>query len=268
MHALLIAIFAVLLTASPAFAIVDGEPDDGRHPAVGMLAFEEAGQHYIVCSGWYAGRHRDDASLSVFVTAGHCLQDFPTEGPPQLRVTFEEHVEQSEDGFPRLPVSAASWQPAVEYASADDGDYGVVLLQGPVDVPAIRLPSAGRLDDLAARNRLRPTTLFDNVGYGVSAVHKEGPTGFFFADRRMYSESSFLGLTKMTLKLLTNSDADEEYGGVCYFDSGGPVLEHGTQRAVALIAGRGDPRCRAKFDPPRVDIPQALAFYRQYLELP
>jgi hypothetical protein len=264
MHAMLIAILAVLLTAPPAFAIVNGEPDDGRHPAVGLLAFEEAGQHYILCSGWYAGPHRDDASLSVFVTAGHCLGDFPTEGPPQLRVTFEDRVDQSEEGFPRLPVSAASWHTAAGWAAAEDGDYGVVLLQGPVGHPAIGLPPARRLDDLAARNRLRPRTLFDNVGYGVSVENKE----FLFPDRRMYSESKFLGLTKTTMKLLTNEDADEEYGGVCYFDSGGPVLEHGTQRAVALISGRGDPGCRAKFDPPRVDIPQARAFYGEYLELP
>ncbi len=268
MHALLIAVLALLLTASPAFAIVDGEPDDGRHPAAGLLAFEEAGQHYMLCSGWYAGPHRNDSSLSVYVTAGHCLQDFPTEGPPQLSVTFEDEVDQSEEGFPRLPVSADTWQPAVAYASALDGDYGVVLLQGPVGVSPIRLPPARRLDDLAARNRLRPTTLFDNVGYGVDAVHKQGPAELFFPDRRMYSESKFLGLTKTTLTLLTNEDADEEYGGVCYFDSGGPVLEHGTQRAVALISGRGDPNCRARFDPPRVDIPQARAFFGQYLVLP
>ena len=267
MRALLITIIAMLLMASPAFAIVDGEPDNGRHPAVGLLAFEEAGQHYLVCSGWYAGPYRNDPSLSVYVTAGHCLHDFPTEGTAQLRVTFQEHVDQSEEGFPRLPVSAATWQPAVSYAPAVEGDYGVVLLQGPVDVPAIRLPAARRLDDLAARNRLRPTTLFDNVGYGADAVHKEGPTQFFLPDRRMYSESKFLGLTKTTLTLLTNEDADEDYGGVCYFDSGGPVLEHGTQRAVALISGRGDPRCRARFNPPRLDIPLARAFYGQYLEL-
>jgi hypothetical protein len=84
----------------------------------------------------------------------------------------------------------------------------------------------------------------------------------------MYAESKFLGLTKTTLELLTNSDSDPDYGGACYFDSGGPVLEHGTQRAVALIDGRGDPRCRAKFDPVRVDVPSARAFYGQYLELP
>jgi len=64
----------------------------------------------------------------------------------------------------------------------------------------------------------------------------------------MYSESRFLGLTKTTMELLTNADAAGGHGGVCYFDSGGPVLEHGTQRAVALIAGHGDPGCRAEFD--------------------
>lgn len=268
MPILIIALLALLLTAPPASAIVDGAPDEARHPAAGMLAFEEAGQHYIVCSGWYAGPHRSDPGLSVFVTAAHCLRDLPTEGPPLLKVTFEEHVEQSEEGFPRLPVAAASWHTAAAHAAADEGDYGVVLLQGAVGVPAIRLPAAGRLDEIAGRDSARPTSLFDNVGYGVDAQGPGGRRDFFFHDRRMFSQSKFLGLTKTTLTLLTNSDADEEYGGVCYFDSGGPVLEPGTQRAVALISGRGDPGCRARFDPPRLDIPVAREFFGTYLDLP
>ena len=205
MRALLIAIFAVLVTASPALAIVDGEPDAGRHPAAGLLAFEEGGQYNTGCSGFYAGPYREDASLSVFVTAGHCVADFTAS---QLRVTFEEHVEQSEEGFPLLPVSAASWHTAVDSARADTGDYGVVLLDGPVDVDPIALAPARRLDDLAARGKLRPTTVFDNVGYGVDALH-EGVQGveFFFQDRRMYSDSKYLGLTKKTLQLLANDDA-------------------------------------------------------------
>jgi hypothetical protein len=261
MRTLLIAIAALFLSASPALAIVDGEPDEGRHPSAGLLAYEVAGQHYVSCSGFYAGPQRDDPTRSVFVTAAHCLADF---GVETLRVTFEEHVDQSEEGFPDLPVWAASWRPAVASVLAAQGDYGVVLLQGAVDAPAIGLPAARRLNDLAARGRLRPTTRFDNVGYGVDVVDGE----FRFPDRRTYSESKYLGLTQTTMKLLANEDAGPGYGGVCYFDSGGPVLEHGTQNAVALIGGKGDPNCRAKFDPPRLDIPQARAFYGQYLDLP
>ena len=264
MRVLLIAIFAVFLSASPALAIVDGEPDAGRHPAAGLLAFQEADQDNISCSGFYGGPYREDASLSVFVTAAHCIDDFTTE---QLRVTFEDEVDQEEEGFPLLPVVADSWYEAVGSAVAEEGDYAVVLLDGSVDADPITLPPARRLNTLAARGKLRPTTVFDSVGYGVDALH-EGVPGheFFFNDRRMYTESKFLGLTKTTMELLANEDAG--YGGACFFDSGGPVLEHGTQNAVALISGRGDGTCRAKYDPVRLDIPMAQAFYGEYLDLP
>ena len=82
----------------------------------------------------------------------------------------------------------------------------------------------------------------------------------------MLSTSKFAGLRKSNLVLLGNADAG--YGGACYGDSGGPVLEHGTNRAVAITSGGGDPRCRSQHHPLRLDIPAARAFYGDYLQLP
>ena len=96
---------------------------------------------------------------------------------------------------------------------------------------------------------------------------EEGPAEYVFPDRRMFSTSRFLGLRRSTLKLLMNADAGEDLGGVCFFDSGAPVLEHGTNMAVAITSG-GDARCRAQAHPLRLDIAAARAFYGQYLELP
>lgn len=42
----------------------------------------------------------------------------------------------------------------------------------------MEFPSARRLDVLAARGALRPTTLFDNVGYGAVPIFRQGPAEY------------------------------------------------------------------------------------------
>lgn len=64
-----------------------------------------------------------------------------------------------------------------------------------------------------------------------------------------------------------NAEAGKNLGGACFFDSGAPVLEHDTNRAVAITSG-GDALCRAQAHPLRLDIPAARDFYDQYLDLP
>jgi hypothetical protein len=56
-------------------------------------------------------------------------------------------------------------------------------------------------------------------------------------------------------------------GGGCDGDSGGPVLPHDTNTVVGMTNG-GDPLCRAKVTPSRLDIPVARAFFRDHVQLP
>jgi Trypsin len=107
--------------------------------------------------------------------------------------------------------------------------------------------------------------VFDNVGYGLIPHFKGGQPRYELPSGRMFSTSKFLGLTKSYLKLLTNADAG--YGGACYGDSGGPVLRHDSNTAVAFQSG-GDRLCRTQAHPVRLDIPLARAFYGEYLQLP
>ena len=59
-------LFATL--AAPAAAIVDGQPDNGAHPNVGVMIVEIDGALYTVCSGTLI-------APKVFLTAGHCTDD-------------------------------------------------------------------------------------------------------------------------------------------------------------------------------------------------
>jgi hypothetical protein len=258
---------AALVSASPALAIDNGVPDGTDHPNVGLLAIEHDGIKEPKCSGFYAGPHKADPGIGVFVTAAHCLADLVALGfsGSDLTVTFEAETT-TVVGDP-WTSTASSWQPAFDYDTAVDADYGVVLLEDPVaGVVGVEFPRARLLDDLAARGGLRPTTVFDNVGYGIIPTFKGGPPRYEPTTGRMFSTSKFVGLMKSHLALLTNSDAG--YGGACYGDSGSPVLRHDSNTAVAFVSGGGDRICRAQNHPLRLDIPAARAFYGNYLQLP
>ena len=274
--ALIVALAAVaaLLPAAPALAISNGVPDGDGHPYVGLLTVEEEGKRYFVCSGFYAGAHKNDPSTGVFVTAAHCVAWLPeseNNTPDQLRVTFDPTVTIDDDNA----VTATNWHPATAidfhpefgHDHSNFKDYGVVLLADPVDVEPVQLPAAGLLDGLAAKGALRSDTVFDNVGYGFMASFGQGPPAYANPPGRMYSTSLFQALTPAYLKLLMNSDAQEGNGGICFGDSGSPKLIHQTNTVVALATG-GDAVCRAQNYSQRLDIADAREFLGQHLELP
>lgn len=266
-----------LVAAAGALAISNGVPDENRHPNVGMLAVEIDGKRFINCSGSYAGARKNASGTGVFLTAGHCVAWMPEAGidPSQLWVTFDTAA--SFDSATGEVVGATNWYRANGFAfdpefghdHANAKDYAVVLLATTVaGLTAVQLPTAGQLDDIAARGGLRPGAVFDNVGYGVIPGHKQGPPRFTAPPGRMFSTSFFQGLTKSWLKLLMNSDArGGGNGGICIGDSGSPKFIHGTNTVVAVSTG-GDAVCRAENFNQRIDVADARAFLGQYLNLP
>lgn len=265
---------AALAAPSAAPAIGNGVPDGNAHPNVGLLAVEEDGHRFPVCSGSYAGAHKDAASTGVFLTAGHCVAWMPDSGiaASQLWVTFDTKVTIDPQTF---EVTATTWHqarafafdPAFGHDRSNLKDYAVVLLSTTAPVSPIQLPTAGLLAGLAARGGLRPSAVFDNVGYGAIPSFKNGPPSIAPPPGRMFSTSLFQGLTGSWLKLLMNSDAAEGNGGVCFGDSGSPHFIHQTNTAVAVTSG-GDAICRAENYNQRLDVADARAFLGRYLSLP
>jgi hypothetical protein len=275
--AVAIATAAVLVVASGAFAISNGQPDGNGHPYVGMLAVDWFGTKYPVCSGSYAGERKDEPDTGVFLTAAHCLSWLPDQGATvdQLYVTFDTTATY-DLATDASVIGAASWyrakavafDPAWGHDQSNAKDYGVVLLEGAVDgVGQVDLPTVGQLDEMAAQGGLRPWSSFDNVGYGIVASFQGGPPTYAAPPGRMFSTSSFQALTKSWLKLLMNANASGANGGICLVDSGSPKLIPGTDTAVAVTSD-ADARCRAESTAQRLDVADARAFLGEYLNLP
>jgi hypothetical protein len=76
---LLVALAAVAIAASPANAVLYGQPDEGEHPYVGVVRFfDEDGNYLWRCTGTLI-------APKVLLTAGHC-----TFGTASAEVWFTE----------------------------------------------------------------------------------------------------------------------------------------------------------------------------------
>jgi hypothetical protein len=271
-----LAALASLVVVATALAIGNGTPDGNAHPNVGMLAVEDGGHLFAVCSGSYAGPRKGAPGTGVFLTAGHCVAWLPDAGIPasQLRVTFDtgatfdEETGEVTGASTWYQASAFAFDPGFGHDSGNLKDYAVVLLRSTVPVAPVALPSAGLLDAMAARGGLRSDAVFDNVGYGFVPSFHKGPPSVSAPPGRMFSTSYFQGLTQSWLKLLMTAEAKGGgNGGSCYGDSGSPKFVHGTNTVVAVTTG-GDRVCRAENYNQRLDVADARAFLGTYLTLP
>jgi hypothetical protein len=159
------------------------------------------------------------------------------------------------------------YDPAYGRDQGDPHDIAVVILpeRSTRGVTPLRLPAAGTLDALAAKNGLGGRS-FVNVGYGVSAS-RTGVPSFGYDGKRRVSTAEFSSLQGAWLDLLMNTAATGE-GGDCYGDSGGPKFLQGQEDVVLGIVSTGDYPCRATSRNYRVDTPSARAFLGQFMALP
>ena len=255
---------------NPAIAVTDGELDGALHPQVKLLLMEVGGQPAFRCSGTLL-------SATVFLTAGHCTDNFPGAPFTGMRVFTESDVQAGigiTNNYPYAgpnAVEAVSWaaHPLYETAPFFVHDVGVVILQAPGVVLSEygTLPDADEFDAFKTKRGLHPVT-FTSVGYGLQESFPDAASFLENNSRTRYVAYPRLiqinvpGFTGNFSMLLSNN---ANTGGTCFGDSGGANFL-GDSLVVAGITSFGvNGNCAGTGGVFRTDRQNVLAFINSFL---
>lgn len=227
-----------LACAAPAGAVLDGKPDTA-HPYVGILVTEIGNDRVPVCSGFLV-------SPRAFVTAAHCIADL---GSLPALVSFDKSF------TPSSIVSEGRKIPNPEFGApeADTHDIALVRLLEPVGGPYAQLPDPGLLRSVRKK---APLTI---VGYGATGFSRGGgPPAPEFELVRTARDARLSKLQKGGFNLRVTN-------GICFGDSGGPVLLRSTDTVVGINSFVNNDRCAGHGFAYRVDTAESLRFLAPHL---
>jgi len=232
-------VLIVLAMAAPATAILNGKPDTA-HPYVGILVTDIGGQRVPVCSGFLV-------NSTTFVTAAHCVDDL---GDLPAYVSFDQRF------TPSSPVVRGTAVPNPGFGSPgpDTHDLAVIVLDTPVSHRGYaQLPTAGRLASADKKNAL---TI---VGYGANGFVKGGGKPVpDFRLVRSFGDSRISKVEKTGFNLRMQA-------GICFGDSGGPVLLGDSNLVVGVASFVNNGRCAGNAFAYRLDTAESLDFLAPFL---
>lgn len=286
-----VSLAALLLGASGAMAITNGQPDAGRHPYVGlMVALDKNGVPLWRCSG-------SALTSTVFLTAGHCtaapaahVEVWYGEGPVRTDPDYAAAVAASPtgvvscnasplfDGYPCKGDAGGTPHPnpafcnpcgpgSMNFASHDTG---VVKLTSSVSLSRYaQLPAVGLVGTLANKSPI------DLVGYGVqvqaqipgSQLPQPPPFNRWTGPReRMFAPAELVSgnFSNSGEFLRVSFNPGQGKGGSCFGDSGGPNLLGGTDIVLGDNSYVNNVNCSGTGYAQRVDLPDIQAWIRSF----
>jgi len=152
-----VAVVALGVLAASAFAVVNGSPDNGKHPYVGMAVWFAPNGGAELCSGSLV-------SPTVFVTAAHCAPDNAVVLVDVQENAYEDlHAPHFGSGVPGIFHADPNWTSVGKGLSQSDrNDIAVVTLLAPLEASRYaKLPKLG-YDDTLPNNQ--PIEI---VGFGI-----------------------------------------------------------------------------------------------------
>lgn len=250
-------VVVIALTASPAFAIIGGEPDGDRHPYVGVLVDE-----FPFGSGAPKTRYCSGVLIAprVLVTAAHCLDTLESDGYTldDVWVSFDSIYQ---PGGSYLYHGTGVRHPEYNrnlhsFSLGDEPDIAVVHLDEAPPITPARLPTAGLLSSLDLRGQT-----FTAVGYGRTRIDRtKGPNNIeanLDPDVRNSATGEFRSLQQNWLSVSENPSTGD--GGGCYGDSGGANYFGDSDVAVSVFSMSDGP-CRSLLKGYRLDTDSARRF--------
>jgi hypothetical protein len=244
----------LLVFALPAGAVMFGEPDGNNHPYIGLVVFyDEGGVPRWRCSGTLL-------EPTVFLTAGHC-----TDGAARAQVWFQEKA--AGTGY---PFTGGTWgtphtHPDFQFVLPNTSDVGVVVLDQAAPVTTYgQLAPLGFIEEWAAAPGVEHVDL---VGYGLQGVIPD-----FSAEVARYAGDGFVkpafnsALTDgFNIQVSSDPGEGNGSGGLCFGDSGGPVLVDGTNVVIAVNSFVLNSYCMGNGFSYRTDIANAQDFILPFL---
>jgi hypothetical protein len=237
-RSLLLAALVLAITAAPAYAILDGQPDGNAHPYVVAVRSPTGG----VCTGSVISAHR-------VLTAAHCMPPGAT-----ARVVFGPNARTSTDfvlgTFNPHPGWCAGCGGGVP--GLDTNDVAVVVVPTAMPGPFASLPTPGFAGALPQKQ------VVTSVGYGIRVRAKDF-AGQVLERYRVDSEvvASEHRIAGEYLRLSAST------GGTCQGDSGGPSLVGDTIVGITAFSVNGN--CAGVTYAQRVDIPATRSFIDSFV---